>query len=66
MAIIIAMADIEFFSKLNPQKLTSLGEDFEKEQAQFLKDELDRALRRSGKLKPEPQETTYERFPEED
>jgi hypothetical protein len=59
------MSDAEFFAKVNPQRLTSLDEDFKKEQAQFLKDELDRALRRSGKVKPEPQETTYERFPEE-
>ena len=66
MAIIIPMSDIEFFAKLKPQRLTSLDDDFKKEQSQFLKDELDRALRRSGKLKPEPHETTYERFPEED
>ena len=59
------MSDAEFFAKLKPQRLTSLDEDFKKEQAQFLKDELDRALRRSGKVKPEPQEITYERFPEE-
>lgn len=60
------MSDAEFFAKVKPQRLTSLDEDFKKEQAQFLKDELDRALRRPGKVKPEPQETTYERFPEED
>ncbi len=60
------MSDIEFFAKVNPQRLTSLDEDFKKEQAQFRKDELDRALRWSGKIKSEPQETTYERFPEED
>ena len=59
------MSDAEFFAKVKPKRLTSLDEDFKKEQAQFLKDELDRALRRSGKVKPEPQEVTYERFPEE-
>ncbi len=59
------MSDAEFFAKVKPQRLASLDEDFKKEQAQFLKDELDRALRRSGRAKPEPQETTYERFPEE-
>jgi hypothetical protein len=58
------MANIEYLGKIKPQPLTSLDEDFKKERAQFQKDELDRALRRSGKLiKPEP-ETTYERFEE--
>lgn len=59
------MSDAEFFAKVTPQRLSSLDEDFKKEQAQFLKDELDRALRRTGKVKTEPQEVTYERFPEE-
>lgn len=59
------MADIEFFAKLNPKKLTSLDEEFKKEQAQFRKDELDRAFRRSGKVAPKLQEITYERFSEE-
>jgi hypothetical protein len=59
------MGNVQFFSKLIPKRLTSLDEDFKKEQAQFLKDELDRALSRSGKVKTEPQEVTYERFPEE-
>jgi len=58
-------SDIEYMGKLNPQRLTSLSEDFERERAQFRKDEQNRALRRSGELKPEPIETTYERFPEE-
>ena len=58
------MSDLEYVGKLNPKPLTSLDEDFKKERAQFQKDELDRALRRSGNLvKPEP-ETTYERFEE--
>lgn len=56
------MSDAEFFAKVKAQRLTSLDEDFKKEQVQFLKDELDRALRRSGKVKSEPQETTYERL----
>lgn len=58
------MSDLDYVGKLNPKPLTSLDEDFKKERAQFQKDELDRALRRSGKLtEPEP-ETTYERFEE--
>ena len=59
------MSDIEFFAKVSPKRLTSFEEDFKRDQAQFRKDELDRALRRSGKVKSEPQEITYERFPEE-
>lgn len=56
------MSDLEYLGKINPQPLTSLDEDFKKERAQFQKDELDRALRRSGHVvKPE---TTYERFEE--
>lgn len=59
------MSDIEFFAKVSPKRLTSLEEDFKRDQAQFRKDELNRALMRSGKVKSEPQETSYERFPEE-
>jgi len=58
------MSDLEYVGNMKPQRLTSLEEDFKRERAQFQKDELDRALRRSGKLvTPEP-ETTYERFEE--
>jgi len=58
------MANIEYLGKLKAIPLTSLEEDFKRERAKFQKDELDRALRRSGKLiTPEP-EITYERFPE--
>jgi hypothetical protein len=59
------MSDIEFFAKLNPQRLTSLDEDFKVWRKEFQEDEKANALRRAGKLKPEPVETTYERFPEE-
>jgi hypothetical protein len=45
------MSDIEFFAKVSPKWLTSLEEDFKKDQAQFRKDELDRVFRQSGKLK---------------
>lgn len=59
------MGDLEYVGQMRPKALTSLEEDFKRDRAQFQKDELDRALRCSGKLvKPEP-ETTYERFPEE-
>lgn len=58
------MSDLEYLCKINPKPLTSLDEDFKKERAQFQKDELDRALRRSGKLTKPESETTYERFEE--
>ena len=58
------MNDLEYVGKMNPKPLSSLEDDFKRDRAQFQKDELDRALRRSGKLvTPEP-ETTYERFEE--
>lgn len=60
------MSDIEFLGQVKPKRLTSLEEDFKKSQAEFRKDELNRALRRSGKINQESTETTYERFPEED
>lgn len=58
-------SNLEFMGKLKLQRLTSLEEDFKREQAQFREDELDRALRRAGKLKPDPIETSYERYPEQ-
>ena len=51
--------------QIKARKLTSLEEDYKRSKAEFRKDELNRALRRSGKLKQEPLETIYERFPEE-
>ena len=59
------MSDIEYFAKLAPKKLTSLDEDFKAWRKEFQEDEKRNALRRAGKLKPEPVETIYERFPEE-
>lgn len=57
--------DVTFVGQMKFERLTSLEEDFKRERAQFQKDELDRALRRAGKLVDEPIETTYERDPEE-
>jgi hypothetical protein len=49
---------------MNPRRLTSLAEDFKKEQGEFLSDEL---KRKSGKVTPKPaMEVTYERFPDSD
>ena len=58
------MSDVEFFAKLNPKRLTSLDEDFKAWRKEFQEDENLNALIRAGKLKAEPVETTYERFPE--
>jgi len=55
------MSDIEFFSKLNPKKLTSLDEDFKAWRKEFQEDEKQNALKRAGKLKPESVELIYER-----
>jgi hypothetical protein len=59
------MSEVEFYSKLNPKKLTSLDEDFKAWRKEIQDDDRRNALRRAGKLNPEPIETTYERFPEE-
>jgi hypothetical protein len=58
------MSNVEFFAKLNPQRLTSLDEDFKVWRKKFLEDENRNSLKRAGKLKPEPVELTYERFPD--
>lgn len=59
------MSDVEFFAKMNPKRLTSLDEDFKAWRKEFLEDEKRNALKKAGKLNPEPVEITYERFPEE-
>ena len=65
LVIIICMSDIEFFAKVNPQRLTSLDEDFKAWRKEFQEDEKLNILNRTGKLKVEPVEITYERLPEE-
>jgi len=55
------MSDAEFFSKVNPKRLTSLAEDFRCSQEEFRRDEKDRELRKAGKV-PAP-EVTRERLP---
>jgi hypothetical protein len=59
------MSDIEFFAKLNPQRLTSLEGDFKVWRKEFQEDEKQNTLKKAGKLNAEPVETSYERFPEE-
>lgn len=54
------MSELEFVGRMNPQRLSSLAEDFEREQAEFRNDE---AKRKERKDAPKPVlETTYERF----
>ena len=55
----------EFFAKVKPQRLTSLDEDLKAWRKEIQEDERRNALKRAGKLEPEPTETTYERFPQE-
>ena len=59
------MSDVEFFAKLNFQRLASLDEDFRTWRKEFQDDEKKNALRRAGKLNSEALETTYERLDEE-
>ena len=59
------MSDAEFFSRLKTKRLTSLDEDFKAWRKEIHEDDKRNALKRAGKLKVEPLETTYERFPEE-
>lgn len=59
------MSGIEFFAKLNPQRLTSLEEDFKAWRKEFQEDEKQNTLKKADKLNAEPVETAYERFPEE-
>ena len=59
------MSDIEFFAKINPKRLSTLDENFKTWRKEIQEDDKQNALRRAGKLNPEPVETTYERLPEE-
>lgn len=56
------MSDVEFFAKLSPKKLTSLDEDFKAWRKEMREDGKQNALKRVGKKKAEPVETSYERF----
>jgi hypothetical protein len=54
------VGELEFVGQMNPRRLTSLAEDFKKEQADFLNDE---AKRKGVRIIFKPLlETTYERF----
>lgn len=56
------MDELEFVGHMKPRRLTSLAEDFKREQTEFLNDE---AKRKAGKGAPKTAlESTYERFPD--
>jgi hypothetical protein len=59
------MSDVELFAKLAPKRLTSLGEDFKSWRKEIYEDEKRNSLKKAGKLKAEPVETSYERLDEE-
>jgi hypothetical protein len=54
------VGELEFVGHMNPRRLTSLAEDFKKEQAEFLNDEAKRKDRRAN-IEP-VLEVTYERL----
>ena len=63
--------DLEYVGKINPQRLTSLAEDWKKEQAEVLADQAHwkkyGANRRKGPSKSEiMEELSRERFPWEE
>ena len=67
------MSDIEFLSKLNPKRLTSLGEDHKAEQKQILEDQAywvkygtNRPRRGSPSKTELMEQLSRERFPEDD
>lgn len=64
-------SNVEFVGRMNPKKLTSLEEDFKKEQAEILADQAHWAKygtnRRNGASKREiMEELSRERFPWEE
>lgn len=59
------MDDLEFIGKASAQKLTSNEQDNRASQAQYRQDMMANALRRVSSKKPDTEELTRERFPEE-
>jgi hypothetical protein len=65
--------NLEFFSGLNPKRLTSLNEDAKNERAQILADQKrfakygTNSAKRAAMIEGgKTEEVTYERFPEEE
>lgn len=59
------MDDLSFFGRLSFHKLTTIDDDNKAAQAQYRQDTLANALRRTTPKKPQTEELTRERFPEE-
>ncbi len=59
------MDDIEYVGRASIQKLTSNQQDNHAAQAQYRQDMMANALRRATSKKPQTEELTRERFPED-
>ena len=59
------MDDIEYAGRASTLKLTTNEEDNKSAQAQYRQDMIANALRRATSKKPQIEELTRERFPEE-
>lgn len=59
------MDDLEYAGRASAQKLTSNEQDNKAAQAQYRQDMMANALRRATSRKPQTEELTRERFPEE-
>ena len=59
------MDELEFFCKVSAKKLTTVEEDNKAAQAQYRQDMMNIALRRATSKKPQTEELTRERFPED-
>lgn len=59
------MDDIEYVGRVSTQKQTSVEEDNNAAKAHYRLDMLSNALRRTTPKKPQTEELTRERFPEE-
>jgi hypothetical protein len=59
------MDDIEYVGRASSQKMTSIEQDNKAAQTQYRQDTMTAALRRTTPKKPQIEELTRERFPEE-
>lgn len=59
------MGELECIGKVSSQKLSSVEEDNRAAQAQYRQDMMANALRWATSKKPQAEELTRERFPEE-
>ncbi len=59
------MDDIEYAGRASSQKMTSIEQDNKAAQTQYRKDMMTNTLRRATLNKPQAEELTRERLPEE-